>query len=171
MTYSNAPLITPIARHDNGPDAGGVDDKLGELRAEYGKLSALVSEMAGSAQKQVSEFGTAGVNTLRANIEAQPVLAICIAAAGGALLALAVLPRKSGFRYDDLSTYNRRDLADAVRNSARSVDTRPLTSRFERLVDSITSIDPSVITSSPAYDTAKSWLQTAVDSAKKVMPS
>lgn len=171
MTYSNSPLVTPITRRDNDTAGSGTDEKLSELRAEFAKLSQLVSDMAESAQKQVSELGTAGVQTLRSNIEAQPFLAMGVAAAGGALLALAVLPRGSKFRYDDMSTYNRRDIAEAVRNSARNIDTRPLTSRFERLVDSISSIDPSAITSSPAYDTAKTWLQTAVESAKKVMPS
>jgi hypothetical protein len=38
---------------------------------------------------------------------------------------------------------------------------------LERLVDSISNIDPSVLTSSPAYDTAKSWLHTIATGLRK----
>lgn len=171
MTYTNSPLVTPIQRRDNGSDAVSADDRLQELREEFNNVLKVVSDMAENAQKQASELAAAGTQSLRSSIEAQPFLALGVAAAGGALLALAVLPSRQRFRYDDPSTYNRRDIAQALRNSTANIDTRPLTSRFERLVDSISSIDPSALTSSPAYDTAKSWIQTAVDSARKVMPS
>jgi ElaB/YqjD/DUF883 family membrane-anchored ribosome-binding protein len=170
MTLSNSPLVTPLPRRDNGSDAGSGDqDRLAELRSELATLQQTIAGMTGNAAAEVERLGTQSAQLLRSNIEAQPWMSIGAAAAAGALLAVAIIPKKSrGFRYNDAATYTAHDMADAVRRvAARGIDTQPITSRFERLVDSISSIDTTALTSSPAYDTAKTWLQSLVSGVRK----
>ncbi len=169
MTLSNSPLVTPLPRRDNGSDAGSADqDRLAELRSELATLQQTIAGMTSNAAAELERLGTQSTRSLRSSIEAQPWMSIGVAAAAGALLALAIVPRRSrGFNYADAASYNARDMADAVRRAARSIDTQPITSRFERLVDSISSIDTAALTSSPAYDAAKNWLQNLVSAARK----
>jgi ElaB/YqjD/DUF883 family membrane-anchored ribosome-binding protein len=170
MALSNSPLVTPLPRRDNGADPGSRDqDRLAELRDEIATLQQMIASMTANAAAEIERLGTQGAKSVRSNIEAQPWMSIGVAVAAGALLALAIVPRRSrGLNYTDAGTYNARDMADAVRRvAARGIDTQPITSRFERLVDSITSIDTKALTASPAYDTAKSWLQSLVNSVRK----
>ena len=173
MTLSNSPVVTPLPRRDNGSDTGLLDlDRLPELRSELASLTKAIADMTAKAAAGVEQLGSDGAKTVRSNIEAQPWLSLGVAAAAGALLAIAIIPRTPrGFRYNDASTYNQRDIADSFRQvAARGIDTQPMMSRFERLVDSISSIDATALTSSPAYDTAKTWLQTFVAGVRKATP-
>lgn len=165
MTGSNSPLVTPLHPRD---DAKGDQNKIAELRAELATLKQSVSDIGSKATAEINK----GADSLRSSIESQPMLAIGVAAAAGALLALAVMPRPSrGFRYNDPSTYSAHEITAAARRAARSIDTEPITSRFERLVDAISSIDPAAVTSSQAYGTAKGWVETLVSGVKKATSS
>jgi ElaB/YqjD/DUF883 family membrane-anchored ribosome-binding protein len=170
MTLSNLPLVTPLSRGNGVDDAKSNNhSRISELRVEFADLAQSVSDIAALRVAQAEQLAVEGTATLRSNIEARPFAAVGIAAAAGALLAVAVVPRKSrGFRYNDSASYNANDIEATVRRAiSRGVDTQPITTRLERLVDSISSIDPSALTSSPAYDTAKTWLQAAVNSLRK----
>ena len=155
-------MVTPLHPRDElvKPD----DKKVAELRAELTDLSNYVASMSAKASAQLEK----GTGAVRSSIESQPVLAMGVAVAAGALLALAVMPKpQRSFRYDDPSTYSAASAYEAAKRAARNIDTVPMTSRFERVVDAISSIDPTALTSSPAYGTAKTWVESLVSGVKK----
>jgi hypothetical protein len=96
-------------------------------------------------------------------------MAIGVAMAVGAVIAIAIAPStRRGFRYSDRSTYNTDDVGATIRRAVeRRVDTQPIVSRLERMMESISNIDPAALTASPAYDSAKSWVQTIINSVRK----
>ena len=169
MTLSNLPLVTPVSRGNGADDAKAIDhSRISELRDAFAILAQSVSDMTALRVAQAERLAADGTASLRSNIEARPFAALGLAAAAGALLAVAVVPKKSrAFRYNDSSTYNADDIAASVRRAAARVDTQPIMSRLERMIDSISSIDPSILTSSPAYDTAKTWLHTLATGLRK----
>jgi ElaB/YqjD/DUF883 family membrane-anchored ribosome-binding protein len=172
MTVSNSPLVTPLPRKDNGNGTGTAppdDDRLAHLRAELAVLTQSIADMTAKRAAQIEELATSGAASLRSTIEARPWTALAVAATAGALLAVAVTPKSSrGLRASGIMSYAPDDISASVRRAiAHGVDTQPITSRFERLVDSISSIDASALTSSPAYDTAKTWLQSFVSGLRK----
>lgn len=165
MTVSNSPLVTPLPRKENGTGtAPPDDDRMSQLRAELAVLTQTISDMTAKRAAQIEDLATSGTATLRSNIEARPWMALAVAATAGALLAVAIIPKSSrGRGASGILSYSPDDITASVRRAiAHGVDTQPITSRFERLVDSISSIDASALTSSPAYDTAKTWLQSFV---------
>jgi hypothetical protein len=169
MTSTNAPLVTPLSRGNGMNDPKPIDHtRITELRAELLVLTDTIADLTANRLAQVEKLASAGTKTLRSNIETRPWESIAIAAAAGALLAVALVPKSTrGFRYNDAASYNAGDIVASVRRAAARVDTQPITSRLERLIDSISSIDPSALTSSPAYDTAKTWLHTLATGLRK----
>jgi hypothetical protein len=169
MTSTNLPLVTPLPRGNGIHDAKPIDQsRISELRGELSLLTDIIADMTANRLAQAEKVAADGTAALRSHIENRPWAAIGIAAAAGALLAVVTIPKSSrGFRYNDASSYNADDIAASVRRAAARVDTQPITSRLERLVDSIGSIDPSVLTSSPAYDTAKTWLNAIASGLRK----
>ena len=169
MTSTNLPLVTPLPRGNGIHEGKPIDQsRISELREELSVLTDTIASLTAKRFAQAEKLASDGTAALRSNIETRPWASMGIAAAAGALLAVATIPKSSrGFRYNDAASYNADDIAASVRRAAARVDTQPITSRLERLVDSISSIDPSALTSSPAYDTAKSWVQTIANGLRK----
>lgn len=169
MTSTNSPLVTPLPRGNGTNDPKAIDHtRIAELRDELSELTDLISSLTAKRLAQVEKLASDGTAALRSNIETQPWASMAIAAAAGALLAVAIVPKSSrGFRYYNAATYNVDDIVASARRAAARVDTQPMTSRLERLVDSISSIDPAVVTSSPAYDTVKTWLGTIANGFRR----
>jgi hypothetical protein len=169
MTSTNVPLVTPLQRGNGIHEGKPIDQsRISELRGELSILTDTIADMTAKRLAQVEKLASEGTATLRSNIETRPWAAMGIAAAAGALLAVVTTPKSSrGFRYNDAPSYNADDIAASVRRAAARVDIQPITSRLERLIDSISSIDPSVLTSSPAYDTAKTWLHSIATGLRK----
>jgi hypothetical protein len=169
MMSNNLPLITPLPRGNGLHDGKPIDQsRISELRAELSVLTESVASLTAVRLAQVEKLAADGTATLRSSIETRPWAAIGLAAAAGALLAVVTISKSSrGFRYNDAASYNAHDIAASVRRAAARVDTQPITSRLERLVDSISSIDPSILTSSPAYDTVKTWLNSIASGLRK----
>ena len=169
MTSTNLPLVTPLPRGNGIHEGKPIDQtRISELREELSALTDTIADMTAKRLAQVEKLASDSTATLRSSIETQPWVSVGIAAAAGALLAVIIVPKSPrAFRYNDIATYNADDIAASVRRAAARVDTQPITSRLERLVDSISSIDPSVLTSSPAYDTAKTWLNTIANGLRK----
>ncbi len=173
MISNNSPNITPVSFRTTAdeatPQAPSHDERLSGLRSE---LDSLVETIAGLSSQGAAAVGAAakdGVTTLRSTIEERPWMAIGVAVVAGAVLASAIVPRsRRGFQFSDRSTYTTDDITATLRRAAENrINPQPLISRFERLMDSISSIDPSAVTSSPAYDTAKTWLQSLAGSVRK----
>lgn len=171
MTSTNVPLVTSLPRGNGSHEGKPIDQdqsRISELRDELSVLTDTIADMTAKRLAQVENLASAGTKTLRSNIETRPWESMVIAAAAGALLAVAIISKSSrGFRYNDAATYNADDIVASARRAAARVDTQPITSRLERLIDSISSIDPTVLTSSPAYDTAKTWLHTLATGLRK----
>jgi ElaB/YqjD/DUF883 family membrane-anchored ribosome-binding protein len=170
MMSNNLPLVTPVPRNGNGMDNLKHTDvtRLSELRDELSLLSETIAGVAANRLAEVEQLASEGTANLRSSIETRPWAAMAIAGTVGALLAVMIIPKSSrGFRYNDTASYNVDDIAASVRRAAARVDTQPITSRLERLVDSISSIDPSALTSSPAYDTVKTWVGTIANGLRK----
>ncbi len=170
MTLSNLPLVTPLPRRDSAGDATPPDQtRMAELRSELASLTATIAGMTAKSAAQAEQFAASGAASLRSNIEARPWSSLGVAATAGALFAVAIVPKNSrGFHYAEAASYNAGDITAAIRRAiARGVDDQPITSRFEKLVESISSIDATALTSSPAYDTAKTWLQALVSGMRK----
>lgn len=170
MNFSNLPLATPLPR-GNGTDSVTPNDhsRISELRHELESLAQTVAGMTAKRVADVERLAAGGAENLRSNIEARPWASLGVAAAAGALLAVAIMPKRTGhFRYNDATTYNAENITAAVRRAvAHGVDSQPITSRLERVVEAISRIDASAVTTSPAYDTIKSWLNTFTSNIRK----
>ena len=161
---SNSPLVTPLPTSPGGDNAQPNDQsRMEELRRELAALSAQVKEMTSKGAQRLEGLAEDGTQAVRTSISDNPWLAMGIAVTAGAILALAIIPkRQPGFRTSEFSSYSPRNIASAMRNAVESrIDTQPITSRFERLMDQVNNlnINSDSITSSPAYEQAKSVLQ------------
>jgi ElaB/YqjD/DUF883 family membrane-anchored ribosome-binding protein len=174
---SNSPNITQVSFRTPGADdtnsidtpEPASDERLSMLRSEIESLTQTISDLTARGTAAVENAASDGATSLRETIEHRPWMALGVSAAVGAVIAIAVVPKtRRGVRFGDASSYNTDDIAATVRRAVeRRVDTQPLVSRFERMMDSISSIDPATLTASPAYETAKSWLQTLLANARK----
>lgn len=170
MNFSNLPLVTPLPRGSGTIDTARNDhSRISELRDELTSLAQTIADLSENRVAEIERLSARGAENLRANIVARPWASLGVAAAAGAILAVAILPKRTGnFRYNDAATYNTDNITAAVRRAvARGVDSQPITSRLDKLIESISSIDASAITASPAYDTVKAWLQTFMNSQRK----
>lgn len=170
MNISNSPLVTPLPRGSSASGTMLIDDsRLLELRHELSSLTQTVAGITATRVAEVGRLATSGAEKIRSNIEERPWTSLSVAAAAGALLAVAILPKRTGrFRYNDATTYNAENISAAVRRAvAHGVDPQPITSRLERVVEAISRIDASALTTSPAYDTIKSWLHSFTNSLGK----
>lgn len=170
MNFSNSPLVTPLPRGSSSSDTMPIDaSRLSELRDELANLAQTVAGITATRVAEVERLATGGAENLRSNIEARPWTSLGVAAAAGALLAMAIMPKRTErFRYDGAAAYNAENITAAVRRAvAHGVDSQPITSRLERVVEAISRIDASAVTSSPAYDTIKSWLHTFTNNLGK----
>lgn len=161
---SNSPLVTPLPTRLGGDNAQNHDQsRFEELRGELAALTRQVKEMTAQGAERLEGMAEDGTQAVRTSISDNPWLAMGVAAAAGAVLALAIIPkRQRGFRASEFSSYSPRNIANAMRDAVESrIDTQPMTSRFERLMDQVNNLNlnSASITSSPAYEQAKSVLQ------------
>ena len=161
---SNSPLVTPLPTRQGGDSMHSDDQgRLAELRTELAALTRQVKEMTAQGAQRLEGMAEDGTKVVRTSISENPWLAMGVAVAAGAILALAVIPqRERGFRVAKFSSYTPRNVANAMREAVESrIDTQPITSRFERLMDQVNNLNlnSASITSSPAYEQAKNVLQ------------
>lgn len=170
MILSNSPLVTPLPNGSSASDTMLADaSRLSELRIELTSLAKTVASVTAARIEDAERLATSGADTIRSNIELRPWTSLGVAAATGALLALVILPKKTGrFRFDDATAYNAGSATYAAHRAVtHGVGSQPIASRFERIVNAISRIDASAVTTSPAYDTIKSWLHTFTSSLGK----
>lgn len=166
--------VKEVPRHSQEGD----DSTLAELRERVAALAKEVAEIAERRAKVAGEAvvdtAEAGVDELRRGIRRQPVVAMAVAAAAGALLALAVVPRSRprASRWDAwMPNVTRADLYDLADNIHRSVSraasaaAAPVTPAFERMVGALSQADTSAVNS--LIDRMGGWFQKAQDKAKE----
>lgn len=153
-------------------EVGKNETTLAELRKSVTEIANEVAKIAEKRGQAVKDAAQAGTSEVRRAIRRQPVLAIGIAAAAGAILALTLVPRWGGSstnasRWANASHWEgyipqvtRADLYDMAENIQRSVSraSAPVASSFERLVDAFSKIE-SKETINNVVDKAGSWFQ------------
>lgn len=147
-------------------------DSVTAIAKEVAAIAERRARVAGETAKDAAE---AGVAELRHSIQRQPVLAVAVAAAAGALLALAVVPRASrrpASRWDRWTpNVTRADLYDLADNIQRSVSraagaaAAPVTPAFERMVEALSRADTSSMNS--LVEKMSGWFQKAQEKAKQ----
>ena len=158
------------------------ESTIAELRDTVTSLAKEVADVAElrtrAARHAVADSAEAGTSELRRTIRRQPVVAMTVAAAAGAVLALLVVPRfgsraAPASRWDSWTpNVTRADLHDFADNISRSVSraahsgTASITPAFERLVDALGRVDAGSSMSS-LVDKASGWFQKAQDKAKE----
>ena len=166
------------------PDEGVDVTVLAELRASVNALAkevaAITEHRARAAAENVAHAAEAGAEELRRGIRRQPVLAMAVAAAAGAVIALALVPRRTRRRsaWDRLPSFDRwtpsitradlHDLADNIQRSvsrAAGAAAAPVTPAFERMVDAFSRADTSALNG--LAEKFSGWFQKAQDKAKE----
>jgi ElaB/YqjD/DUF883 family membrane-anchored ribosome-binding protein len=162
-----------VLRNSVGATTGNSIDsstELAELRRELSMIasnvSIIIETRAAKAKQLATDAAQASVDTTRDTIRDYPVTSIAIATILGAAIAVALTPapRRTSFasRFGNMMPeVTRADLNDMARQLQRSashaVQGTSLASAFERVVDSVSSIDPkSSLT--PALEKAGVWL-------------
>ena len=132
MTSTNLPLVTPLPRGNGTTDPNPLDHtRIAELRDELSDLTDTIASLTAKRLAQLEKLALDGTASLRSNIETQPWASVAIAAAAGALLAVAIVPKSPrGFRYNNAASYNIDDIVASARRAAARVDTQPITSRL-----------------------------------------
>jgi ElaB/YqjD/DUF883 family membrane-anchored ribosome-binding protein len=164
---SSERINTTGAATGNGHDRSA---EYAELRRELAMItsnvSIIIETRAAQAKQMATEAAEAGLQTTRETIRDYPVASIAVATILGAALAIALTPAtrrpsltaRLGHYVPEVT---RADLNDMVRHFQRSASHAlhgsSLSSAFERVVDSVSSIDPkSSLT--PALEKAGAWL-------------
>lgn len=176
-------MVSPVK--DVSSAARSVQDTaestIAELRDTVTSLAKDVATIAErrtrAARRAAADTAEAGASELRQTIRRQPVVAMSVAAAAGAVLALLVVPR-FGSRASPASRWegwtpniSRADLQDFADSVSRSVSraaqsgTASITPAFERLVDALSRVDTGS-SMSALVDKASGWFQKAQDKAK-----
>lgn len=165
-------MPTPDSSHDfqsSGAMHDTTDDRsarLAEVRADLVTLVADVKRVVEARASQVKDAAIdgaeAGVDFARDTIRSHPIPAIAIAAVVGAAIAVALTPavQKPRSRLPDwapdITRTNLGEMAQGLQRSASSTGSS-LLSAFERVVDSVSTIDPkSSLT--PTLEKAGAWL-------------
>jgi len=181
-------MVSPVKEVSSSlnPGEGGDATVLAELRASVNTLAkevaAITEHRARAAAEKVASAAEAGTTELRRGIRRQPVLAMAVAAAAGAVVALAVVPRRRHPRstWDRLPSFDRwtpnvtradlHDLADNIQRSvsrAAGAAAAPVTPAFERMVDAFSRADTSALNG--LAEKFSGWFQKAQDKAKDKM--
>ena len=166
-----------VSSPSHAPSQQAADTTLAELRSN---VTAIAKEVAALAERRARIAGEAaaataeaGVSQLRQGIREQPVVAVAIAAAVGALVALAVVPRsRPASRWDrwtpNISRADFYELADNLQRSvsrAANAAAVPVAPAFERFVDALSRAEASSFNS--VFEKVGGWLQKAQDKAKQ----
>jgi ElaB/YqjD/DUF883 family membrane-anchored ribosome-binding protein len=179
-------MVSPVKEVSSAARAAQdtAESTIAELRESITALARDVAEIAErrtrAARHAAADTAAAGASEVRRTIRRQPVVAMAVAAAAGAVLALLVVPR-FGSRSAPASRWDRwtpnvtrADLHDFADNISRSVSraaqsgTASITPAFERVVDALSRVDTGSSMSS-LVDKASSWFQKAQDKAKQKM--
>lgn len=166
-------MPTPDSSHEHqssGAANKDHDDRAARLAAVRSDLVALVADVkrvveakASNVKNSAIDGAEAGVDFSRNTIRAYPIPAVAMAAVVGAVMAMALTPAARQQRPVRLGHWaagntraNLEEMAQGVHQTASSTGTS-LLSAFERVVESVSKIDPkSSLT--PTLEKAATWL-------------
>jgi ElaB/YqjD/DUF883 family membrane-anchored ribosome-binding protein len=178
-------MVNPVVK-DIGSAARSAQDTAETTVAEMrNRVSELAKEVATIAEKRTraaremaADAADTGATELRRNIRKQPVVAMGVAVAAGAVLALLIVPRFSrptpASRWDrwapNVTKADFYDFADNIQRSvsrAANAAAAPVTPAFERMVDALSRADTSSMNS--IVERLGGWFQKAQDKAKETV--
>jgi ElaB/YqjD/DUF883 family membrane-anchored ribosome-binding protein len=156
-----------------GATAGNSHDRSAEyadLRRELAMIAsdvgAIIETRAAQAKQLATDAAEASLESTRETIREYPVSSIAVATVLGAVIAIALtspprrpsLAARIGHYVPEVTRADLNDMARQLQRSAsHAVHGSSLSSAFERVVDSVSSIDPkSSLT--PALEKAGAWL-------------
>lgn len=146
-------MVDPVREVRNAaPSAPSADWMLDELRHSITSIADDLKHVAEARTRAAKEQAQDSAAALRRGIRQEPFLAMAIAAAAGAALAVAAMPRsrRSFSRWDawrpsmpPVTRADLYDLADSVQRSAtRAANSVPLSSSLERLLEALSKAEP-----------------------------
>ncbi len=153
---------------------GKNETTLAELRKSVIEIANEVSKIAEKRGAAVMDAAQAGTSEVRRTIRRQPVISMGVAAAAGAVLAIAlgpaVGPHTKASRWEAWTPHVTRadlyDVADTIQRSvSRAAHSAPMASSLERLVDAFSKIEAKG-TINDVVEKAGSWFQKAKASTK-----
>ncbi len=165
-------MLSPVemkSRVTTNSDQDARASQLAALRTELASIATefgqVVEARSGQAKKFVVEEASAGLNATRSVIRAQPMASLGVAIVVGAALAVLIVPkgysRRSARPRDwslDATRAEFNGAIDRARNAMPHVNTGSLMSSFERMVESLSSIDAKSALM-PTWEKIAPWLQ------------
>lgn len=161
---ASSPIKTTGAENHRHDDTG-----LLEMRDDLSKLAGVVARVA---ENRVSRTRVKAQLAMREN----PWATVGIAAAAGCLVAMLIVPR-SGSRSSHRNWRQNLDFSDLGRHmqmpsmphfsmpSMPNVDTRPITSRLEQVVDQVSRMDAQA--AGPIIEKVKDWVDAVMSRIRK----
>ena len=165
-------MLSPAETNTHAVEAGDHSaraSQLAALRAELALIATEFGQVVEARSAQARDFAvdeaTAGLSATRSTIRSQPLASLAVAAIAGAALAVLVIPkgysRNSARGHDwslDATRAELNSALDRVRNAMPHANTSSLMSSFERMIESLSSIDAKS-TLMPAWEKLGPWLQ------------
>jgi predicted transcriptional regulator len=139
-----------------------------ELRRDLASILADVKRVVDARAAAAKDVAEVGLESARETIRTYPASSIALATLIGVAAAIVLTsgaqrPRATTRVRDWSPGITRDDLNDMVgnlqRTASRAVNGAPILSAFERVVDTVSSIDPKA-TLTPALEKAGAWLNT-----------
>jgi hypothetical protein len=172
-----AQVKDPVADRGSHLPVVADDSAVAELRKKVTEIARDLAKVTEARAQSATDAAEAGTQVLRRNIRRQPELAMGIAALAGAVLAITLVPRFGSQRpsrweawtpqMPHMPQVTRADLYDMADNLQRSLtraaSSVPISSSFERLVDTMTRAEPASLNA--MLEKAGGWLQRMRSSA------
>ncbi len=165
-------MLSPVETRTSGAESAdhsayasqvaALREELASIATEFGRI---VEQRSAQARDFAVDEATAGLAATRTAIRSQPLAAMAIATVAGVALAVMIIPkgrpRHRAFGHDwsiDATRAELNNALDRVRHAMPNASTSSLMSSFERMMESLSSIDPKS-TLMPAWEKIGPWLQ------------
>ena len=163
MLRSTTPNSDEQGHHSQSNEMEALREQLSVLSSEVSQIIAGRSEAAKLSAERGAEY-------TRGAVEEYPLASLALAFGAGALIGLALMPTRhvsTDWRHASVNSM-RAELADYTKKMKRSIRSsatgRGLMSNFERVADTVSSVDAKA-TIGPVWNRLITWLEVAKDRA------
>ncbi len=140
------------------------------LREQMTQVSGEIARISAARIEAAKRAAEAGAEYAREGVEEYPLSSLAMAFGAGALIGLAILPkRRTSFDWHNPSVQSVRnelaDYTDKMKRSIRGSATgQGMISNFERVVDTVSNVDAKA-TIGPVWNRILAWLDAAKERA------